>query len=64
MNLILTELYSEDKTRKAIVSLEDEMLVIDYYQDDKYTSSEVLPHLTFTEAKDKAEDYVLYQEHR
>ena len=63
-NIVLTELYSNDKRRRAVISLEDEIIVIDYYENEKYTNSEVLPNFTFGNAKDKAEDYVLFQEHR
>jgi hypothetical protein len=63
-NIILTELFSNDYRRRAIVSLEDEVILIDYYEDEKYTNTETLPDFTFEKAKDRAEDYVLFQEHQ
>ena len=63
MSKILSELYSEDNNRKAIIFLQDEVIAIDYYEDSKYTRNELLYGFTFQQAKDKAEDYVLFQEH-
>ena len=64
MNKILSELYSEDNLRKAIISIENEVISIDYYKDSKYTRNELLHGSTYQQAKDRAEDYVLFQEHR
>ena len=64
MSKLLSELYSEDKKRKAIISLENEVISIDYYEDSKYTRNELLHGSTYQQAKDIAEDYVLFQEHR
>ena len=64
MDKILSELHSEDNLRKAIISLENEVISIDYYEGSKYTRNELLHGSTYQHAKDRAEDYVLFQEHR
>ena len=64
MNTVLSEFYSNDKRRRAVISLEDEVILIDYYENEKYTKTETLPDFTFDKAKNRATDYVLFQEHQ
>jgi hypothetical protein len=60
----LSEYKSDDGVRQAIVSLEDEIFVIDYFENGKYIKSECEENFTYQQAVDLAEDFVLRQEHK
>jgi len=60
----LSEYVSDDGVRQAIVSLEDEIFVIDYFENNEYVKTETGIDITYQQAVDLAEDFVLRQEHK
>lgn len=58
----LSEYFSDDGNRHAIVSLEEEVFVIDFFENGRYVKSECDESFTYQIAIDIAEDFVLYQE--
>lgn len=60
----LSEYFSDDGNRHAIVSLEDEVFVVDFFENGRYIKSECEDYLTYQIAIDIAEDFVLYQENK
>lgn len=60
----LSEYVSDDGTRQAIISLEDEIFVIDYFENTQYVKTESGVDITYQQAVDLAEDFVLRKEHK
>jgi hypothetical protein len=60
----LNEYVSDDGARQVIISLEDEVFVIDYFENNEYVKTETGIDITYQEAVNLAEDFVLRQEHK
>jgi len=60
----LSEYVSDDGVRQAIISLEDEIFVIDFFENGEYIRTECGVDITYQLAVDLAEDFVLHQEHK
>lgn len=59
MSKLISEFFSDDKSKVAKIILEDEVLTIDFYVDSRYTHTIRYPSKTFRYVEDAAENFVL-----
>ena len=55
---LIAEFYSHDKTKQAKIILEDEILKLDFYEQNRYTHTIRYPSKTFRYVSDAAENFV------
>lgn len=55
----LSEYYSEDRQRKAVINLIKETLSVDFYQNEEYIWTIEYPDKSIHYVEDAAENYVL-----
>ena len=55
---LITEFYSDDKTKQAKIILEDEILNLDFYEQNRYTHTIRYPSKTFRYVEDAAKNFV------
>jgi hypothetical protein len=56
---LISEFYNKDKSKIAKIVLEDEILILDFYEENKYTHTIRYPSKTFRYVSDAAENFVL-----
>jgi hypothetical protein len=59
MSREISEYYSEDKTKKAVVILHGEDYTIDFFQNEKYNHSIMYSGKSLNYVQDAAENYAL-----
>ena len=60
----LSEYISDDGKRHAVIRLDDELIVIDYFENGNIIKTESGTDITYQLAVDLAEDFVLRKEHK
>ena len=55
----ISEFYSDDRTKKAIVISNGEEYVIDFYENDRYYHSILYPGKSLCYVEDAAENYAI-----
>ena len=60
----LSEYMSDDGKRHAVIRLDDELIVIDYFENGNIIKTESGIDITYRSAVDLAENFVLHQEHK
>lgn len=59
MSKLISEFFSDDKSKMAKIILEGEVLTIDFYEDLRYTHTIRYPSKTFRYVEDAAENFIL-----
>ena len=56
---LISDFYSKDKTKHVKIILEEEILILDFYEESRYTHTIRYPSKTFRYVEDAAENFVL-----
>lgn len=59
MSKLISEFFSDDKSKMAKIILEGEVLTIDFYEESRYTHTIRYPSKTFRYVEDAAENFIL-----
>jgi hypothetical protein len=57
--VVISEYFSDDDKRKSVVSLVNDMYIIDFYQDEAYSHTTMHGSGGLNQIESMAEDYVL-----